>query len=65
MRFFAVNKCRAIILGGTLLGSGGITHSLNAQEVQSQSSGRSEMAQFDAFLDAHVDIDAQLRANLL
>src|SRR6267154_2781619 len=63
MRFFAVNKCRAIILGGTLLGSGGITRSLNAQEVQSQSSGRSEMAQFDAFLDAHADIDTQLRAN--
>jgi len=63
MRFFAVNKCRAIILGGTLLGLGGITHSLNAQEVPSQSSGRSEMAQFDAFLDAHADIDAQLRAN--
>src|SRR6266850_1555025 len=63
MRFFAVNKCRAIILGGTLLGLGGITHSLNAQEVQSQSSGRSEMAQFDAFLDVHADIDAQLRAN--
>src|SRR6267378_3113201 len=63
MRFFAVNKCRAIILGGTLLGLGGITHSLNAQEVQSQSSGRSEMAQFDAFLDAHADIDTQLRAN--
>ncbi len=63
MRFFAVNKCRAIILGGTLLGLGGTTHSLNAQEVQSQSSSRSEMAQFDAFLDAHADIDAQLRAN--
>src|SRR5712672_2131495 len=63
MRFFAVNKCRAIILGGTLLGLGGTAHSLNAQEVQSQSSGRSEMAQFDAFLDAHADIDAQLRAN--
>src|SRR6267154_1561288 len=63
MRFFAVNKCRAIILGGTLLGLGGTTHSLNAQEAQSQSSGRSEMAQFDAFLDAHADIDAQLRAN--
>src|SRR5258707_8907226 len=63
MRFFAVNKCRAIILGGTLLGLGGITHSLNAQEVPSQSSGRSEMAQFDAFLDAHAEIDAQLRAN--
>src|SRR5712675_3221659 len=63
MRFFAVNKCRAIILGGTLLGLGGTTHSLNAQEAQSQSSSRSEMAQFDAFLDAHADIDAQLRAN--
>src|SRR5258707_981671 len=63
MRFFAVNKCRAIILGGTLLGLGGITHSLNAEELPSQSSGRSEMAQFDAFLDAHADIDAQLRAN--
>src|SRR3979409_1337180 len=62
MRFFAVNKCRAIILGGTLLGLGGITHGLNAQEVPSQSS-RSEMALFDAFLDAHADIDAQLRAN--
>jgi len=63
MRFFAVNKCRAIVLGGTLLGLGGTTHSLNAQEAQSQSSGRSEMAQFDAFLDAHADIDAQLRTN--
>src|SRR5258708_3445290 len=63
MRFFAVNKCRAIVLGGTLLGLGGTTHSLNAQEAQSQSSGRSEMAQFAAFLDAHADIDAQLRTN--
>ncbi len=63
MRFFAVNKCRAIVLGGTLLGLGGIAHSLNAQQAQSQSSGRSEMAQFDAFLDAHAEIDAQLRAN--
>src|SRR5258708_28867554 len=63
MRFFAVNKCRAIILGGTLLGLGRIKPSVNAQEVPSQSSGRSEMAQFDAFLDAHADIDKQLREN--
>ena len=63
MRFFGVNKCRAIVLGGTLLGLGGTPHRVDAQEAQSQSSGRSEMAQFDAFLDAHADIDAQLRAN--
>ena len=62
MRFFATNKCRAIFLGGTLLGLSGTMHNLNAQEAQAQSS-TSEMARFDAFLDAHADIDAQLRAN--
>jgi hypothetical protein len=63
MRFFATKKCRAVIFGGTLLIFGGMTHNLNAQEAQAQTSGRAEMAQFDAFLDAHADIDAQLRAN--
>jgi hypothetical protein len=63
MRFFATKECRAVIFGGTLLIFGGMTQNLSAQLAQSQSSGGSEMAQFDAFLDAHADIDAQLRAN--
>jgi phage-related protein len=63
MKVFAVNKCRAVVLGGALLALSGMTLNLNAQDVQTQGSTRSEMAQFDAFLDAHADIDAQLRGN--
>jgi hypothetical protein len=63
MRFFARNKCRAVILCGTLFAFGGITQNLKAQETQGQGSRSSDVAQFDAFLDAHADVDAQLRAN--
>jgi hypothetical protein len=61
MRFFATNKCRAIVLCGTLFAFGGITQKLNAQN--GQVSGRSDVALFDSFLDSHADLDAQLRAN--
>ena len=63
MRYFATKKCRAVTFAGTLLIFGGMTRNLNAQEAQAQTNGRAEMAQFDSFLDAHSDIDAQLRAN--
>src|ERR1700730_5774238 len=64
MRFFAKKKCRAVILCGTLIGLGGTAQSLNAQEAQGQgSTPSSDVAQFDAFLDAHADVDAQLRAH--
>ena len=62
MRFFGENKCRAVILCGTLFAFGGLTQNLNAQETQG-SSRSSDIAQFDAFLDAHAEIDSQLRAN--
>jgi len=61
MRFFATNKCRAIVLSGTLFALGGMTQKLNAQD--GQVSSRSDVALFDSFLDAHADVDAQLRAN--
>jgi phage-related protein len=64
MRFFAKDKCRVVILCGTLFAFGGMTQNLNAQEAQGQGSSRSsDVAQFDAFLDAHADVAAQLRAN--
>ena len=66
MRFFAKTKrkWRAVILCGTLVGLDGTARGLNAQQVQGQGSSRSsDVAQFDAFLDAHPDIDAHLRAN--
>src|SRR5258706_7643304 len=61
MRFFATNRCRAIVLCGTLFAFGGMTQKLNAQD--GQVSSRSDVALFDSFLDAHGDVDAQLRAN--
>jgi len=66
MRFFAKTKrkWRAVILCGTLVGLDGTARGLNAQQAQGQGSSRSsDVAQFDAFLDAHPDIDAHLRAN--
>src|ERR1700745_2812965 len=63
MRFFATNKCRAVILCGALFACGGATQNLKAREAQAQGSSQSDIALFDAFLDAHADIDAQLRAN--
>src|SRR6266404_849740 len=61
MRFFATNKCRAIVICSTLFALEGITQKVNAQE--RQVSSRSDVALFDSFLDAHADVDAQLRAN--
>jgi len=61
MQFFATNKCRAIVLCGTLFALGGITEKLNAQE--GQVSSQSDVRVFDSFLDTHADVDAQLRAN--
>src|SRR5258706_1824972 len=61
MRFFATNRCRAIVLCGTLFAIGGMTQKLHAQD--EQVSSRSDVALFDSFLDAHADLDAQLRAN--
>ena len=63
MRFVAKNACRAVILCGTLFAFGGTAQNLNAREAQAQGSSQSDIALFDAFLDAHADIDAQLRAN--
>jgi phage-related protein len=50
-----------VFVCGTLLASGGIPRGLRAQEAQSTS--RSDISTFDVFLDAHADIDAQLRDN--
>jgi len=61
MQFFATNKCRAVVLSSTLFAFGGMTQKLNAQD--GQVSSRSDIALFDSFLDAHADLDAQLRAN--
>src|SRR6202140_2574910 len=61
MRFFATNKSRAAVLSSTLFAFGGMTQKLNAQD--GQVSSRSDIALFDSFLDAHADLDAQLRAN--
>src|ERR1700730_3361776 len=60
MQFFATNKCRAVVLSSTLFAFGGMTQKLNAQD--GQVSSRSDIALFDSFLDAHADLDAQLRA---
>ena len=63
MRIFANSKCRIAFVCGTLLASGGIPGGLRAQEAQPQGVTRSDISTFDVFLDAHADIDAQLRAN--
>ena len=61
MRFFATKKCRTVLLSSTLFAFGGMTQKLNAQD--GQVSSRSDIALFDSFLDAHADLDAQLRVN--
>src|SRR4029077_14629896 len=61
MRIFARSGCRAVVMCGTFVIFGGATRSLGAQEAQDIS--RSDVLLFDQFLDAHADIDAQLRAN--
>ena len=63
MRIFANHRCRIVFVCGTLLASGGILGNLRAQESQAQGASRSDISTFDVFLDAHADIDAQLRAN--
>ena len=67
MRTLAKYPCRAVLICGTALVVTGFTANLNAQQAgaqaQTQTEGRADVASFDAFLDAHTDIDAQLRAN--
>src|SRR5579864_5723109 len=63
MRIFANHRCRIVFVCGTLLASGGILGNLRAQEAQAQGASWSDISTFDVFLDAHADIDAQLRAN--
>jgi phage-related protein len=67
MRTLAKYPCRAVLICGAALVFSGFTGNLNAQQagaqVQTQTQGRADIASFDAFLDAHTDIDAQLRAN--
>jgi hypothetical protein len=65
MRFFARTGrgCRTMVICGTLVAFGGATETLSAQDAQDQTGARSDIVLFDQFLDAHADIDAQLRAN--
>ena len=63
MRLFANHRCRIMLVCGTLLAYGGMSAQLHAQDAQAQGSSRSEISVFDSFLDAHADIEAQLRAN--
>src|SRR5256714_8107180 len=67
MRTLTKYPCRAVVICGTALVFSGFTGNLNAQQagaqVQTETEGRADIANFDAFLDAHADIDAQLRAN--
>jgi hypothetical protein len=63
MRVFARNGCRVIVMCGTAALLGGMPQKLTAQEAQAQGTSRADIAIFDQFLDAHSDIDAQLRAN--
>src|SRR5437868_4737355 len=67
MRILTKYPCRAVLICGTALVFSGFTGNVNAQQagaqVQTQTEGRADIASFDAFLDAHADIDAQLRAN--
>src|SRR2546423_2833786 len=66
MRALAKSPSRAVLICGAVLLAGS-TGNINAQQVetqaQAQTENRAEIANFDAFLDAHVDIDVQLRAN--
>ena len=61
MRIFARSGCRAVVMCGTFVIFGGATRTLRAQDTQDIS--RADVVLFDQFLDAHADIDAQLRAN--
>ena len=63
MRFFAKHTCSALLACGTLLIFGPMSAPARGQDAGAQATMRSEMSIFDAFLDAHGDIDAQLRAN--
>lgn len=63
MRFFANHRCRTVLMCGILLTFAAISVDLRAQDTQAQGTTRSEITIFDSFLDAHADIDAQLRAN--
>jgi len=63
MKMFANRTRRIIFMCGTLLAPAGLRGSLRAQEAQEQDTSRSDISNFDVFLDTHADIDAQLRAN--
>jgi len=63
MRLFANHRCREVLVCGTLLAFGGLPSVLQAQDAAAQGTSRSDIVTFDGFLDAHADIDAQLRAN--
>lgn len=63
MGILANRRFRMIFVCGTLLASSGMRGSLRAQEAEAQGASQSDISNFDVFLDAHADIDAQLRGN--
>src|SRR5689334_2939636 len=67
MRTLTKYPCRAILFCGAAIIFSGAAGNMNAQEAgaqtQAQTETRVDIANFDAFLDAYTDIDAQLRAN--
>ena len=63
MKMFANRTRRIIFMCGTLLAPAGLRRSSRAQEAEAQDTSRSDISNFDVFLDTHADIDAQLRAN--
>jgi phage-related protein len=68
MRFFEINRCSAAFICSSIL-CAGIALPLNAQEPQTQRDTRpdgergSDVDLFAQFLDAHTNMDAQLRHN--
>jgi phage-related protein len=62
-RFFEKPGCCAIFVCGVLLALGSTWSSVSAQDTSVQATSRSDVSLFDSFLDAHTDLDAQLRAN--
>lgn len=63
MAILANRRFGIIFVCSALLASGGIRGTLRAQEAGAQGASQSDISNFDVFLDAHADIDAQLRGN--
>jgi phage-related protein len=63
MGILANRKFRIVFVCGTLVAFGALSRSLPAQEAEAQATSGSDISNFNVFLDAHADIDAQLRAN--